>query len=447
MRLRTLLASAVLATTAAIGGLTTPAYAATFAPCVAGGPTAADASLASSLNPTLTAKMRNHLNDYRISCARRVVETVQIRGLDKRAAVIAVTTTIVETSIQNYSSMEDHDSLGLFQQRASWGSAADRIDPPWATNKFLDKMLALYPNNAWMQGSIGPICQAVQVSAYPDRYQVEAADAQRIVDALWGSGRRAPDLNGDGYSDLWALNTSDIQLVYPNKADGSGTFWSSRERGNAGFRLADLGDVDGNGSADLYAVTNDHDQLWYPNRGGNGMEFWSARDNGPAPGFRLMSLGDLNADGFADIVAVYQTNELVLYMNRADGSGTFWSAKKIGIAPGFRMMDLGDLTGDGYADLYAVTNDGQQLSYVNRGGDGNDVDRFWSGRELGYANFRAAQLGNLDGDKYADLYGITGDGTNQQIVYMNRATKGTDTARFWSGNAIGAAPGIKIPSL
>ncbi|MEV6301790.1 VCBS repeat-containing protein [Actinoplanes sp. NPDC051861] len=284
---------------------------------------------------------------------------------------------------------------------------------------------------------------------HTDHIHISLSWAGAYQQTSWwtGAARTNPDLNGDGFSDLWALNTSDIQLVYPNKADRTGTFWSSRERGNAGFRLADLGDVDGNGSADLYAVTNDHDQLWYPNKGGNAMEFWSARNNGPAPGFRLMTLGDLNADGFADIVAVYQSNELVLYMNKADGSGTFYSAKQIGIAPGFKLMDLGDFTGDGYADLYAVTTEGQQLSYVNRGAGGNDVDRFWSSRELGYANFRAAQLGNLDGDKYADLYGITGDGTNQQIVYMNRATKGNDTARFWSGTGIGAAPGIKIPAL
>ena len=238
-----------------------------------------------------------------------------------------------------------------------------------------------------------------------------------------------------------------MQLVYANKAAGDGRFWSSKERGNAGFRLADLGDVDGNGSADLYAVTNDDIQLWYPNKGGSAMEFWSQRNNGPAPAFKLLSLGDLNADGYADLITVYKTNELVIYMNKGDGTGTYWSGKNIGNAPAFKMMDLGDLNGDGYADLYAVTNEGQQLAYINQGAGGSDTARFWSPRELGFANFRAAQLGNLNGDQYADLYAITGDGTHQQLVYMNRGTAGTDTARFWSSDPIGAAPGIKIPAL
>ena len=37
----------------------------------------------------------------------------------------------------------DHDSLGLFQQRPGWGTAAQRMDPVESTNLFLDQLLAL----------------------------------------------------------------------------------------------------------------------------------------------------------------------------------------------------------------------------------------------------------------------------------------------------------------
>ncbi|MFY1688062.1 hypothetical protein [Plantactinospora sp. WMMB782] len=167
--------------------LVTAAY--PVAPCVSGGPTSADSALATQLNSQLRAKMRGYMDAYRVSCARAVVAAVQARGLTSRAAVIAVTTTIVETGIRNISEEVDHDSLGLFQQRASWGSATNRLNPTWATNAFLNKMLQLYPNNSWQTAQIGAVCQAVQVSAYPDRYQPESGDAQIIVNALWNPAR------------------------------------------------------------------------------------------------------------------------------------------------------------------------------------------------------------------------------------------------------------------
>ena len=48
-------------------------------------------------------------------------------------------------------------------------------------------MLSKYPNDRWMTEPIGEICQAVQVSAYPDRYQPQAGDAKIIVDAIVAS--------------------------------------------------------------------------------------------------------------------------------------------------------------------------------------------------------------------------------------------------------------------
>ena len=72
-------------------------------PCDPDGATSADSALATQLNGTLKAKMRGYMSAYRVSCARMVVKAVRDRGLNLRAAVIAVTTTIVESSIDNIS--------------------------------------------------------------------------------------------------------------------------------------------------------------------------------------------------------------------------------------------------------------------------------------------------------------------------------------------------------
>jgi hypothetical protein len=157
-------------------------------PCRKGGPTAADKAVVKKIGPKLRGKLRGHLTADRICCARRIVAAVKARRLHRRAAVIAVTTTIVEASLLNVT-YGDRDSLGLFQQRASWGSRAQRLNPTWATNAFLNAMLRKFPNNSWMKTPIGKVCQAVQVSAFPGRYQPEVTDARTIVIALWAAGK------------------------------------------------------------------------------------------------------------------------------------------------------------------------------------------------------------------------------------------------------------------
>lgn len=157
-------------------------------PCVAGGPTAADTATATRLNGVLQGSLKNNMTAYRVSCARAVIDAVQKRGLDERAAVIAITTTIVESTIENINQKLDHSSLGLFQQIDSWGTETNRLNPSWATNAFLDVMEDFYPNGSWRTKPIGDVCQGVQRSAFPDRYAAQAADAQRIVDELGGPG-------------------------------------------------------------------------------------------------------------------------------------------------------------------------------------------------------------------------------------------------------------------
>ncbi|MFG1842566.1 FG-GAP repeat domain-containing protein, partial [Micromonospora sp. NPDC049175] len=285
-------------------GYTTLAY--SLAPCSSGGTTTADANLAATLNARLSGKMYGYLDAYRISCARKVVQAVQARGLPTRAATIAITTTIVETGIRNIDEMVDHDSLGLFQQRGSWGSVSQRLDPTWATNAFLNKMLSAYPNDSWMTTQIGVVCQKVQVSAYPDRYQPEAGDAQLIVDALWDTN----DFDGDGDADVLArqVSTKDLHLYGGN---GSGGFQS------------------GTGAA-------------FSNN-------WSAFD-------LLLNAGDFDGDGDADVLARNATTK-DLHLYRGNGSGGFQSGTGTAVSNNWGNFDMvfpaGDFDGDGDPDILA----------------------------------------------------------------------------------------------
>ncbi|MFC9253858.1 hypothetical protein, partial [Amycolatopsis thailandensis] len=162
-------------------------------PCAQAGASADDNDSAQSLNQQLATKMRGYMNPYNTSCARAVVETVQRSGFNERAAAIAIATVIVESSIANLDGGLG-DSVGLFQQRASWGSFEQRTDPAWATARFLAVMRQFFPNGAWNDVAIGDVAAAIQRPAakYRHRYGVEADDAVKIVGELWARNGEWP---------------------------------------------------------------------------------------------------------------------------------------------------------------------------------------------------------------------------------------------------------------
>lgn len=181
------------AAAAPVLGLAAPAK---VAPCGPGGVSAADEAVADQVRSSMNGKrLGRAVNGRGIACARAIVATVQARGLGFRAAVIALTTAIAESTLNNHTVALDHDSLGLFQQRPSqgWGRVDQLIDPVYSTNAFLSSMLRKFPGNRWMTGDIGAICQRVQVSAFPLAYTPEAHDAEVIAARLWGSPARTPD--------------------------------------------------------------------------------------------------------------------------------------------------------------------------------------------------------------------------------------------------------------
>ena len=108
--------------------------------------------------------------------ARAICSVARDLGASDKVILAAYEAAIVESGVHSLP-YGDRDSIGLFQQRDSWGSYAQRMDPAWASRQFLVK--AIRQNQPWM--SAGQLAQDVQVSAYPERYDQRRVQALSLI--------------------------------------------------------------------------------------------------------------------------------------------------------------------------------------------------------------------------------------------------------------------------
>ncbi|MDQ7991723.1 MAG: hypothetical protein AAGC63_02725 [Propionicimonas sp.] len=106
------------------------------------------------------------------------------RGLEPRAASIALATAYQESGIRNLD-YGHSDSLGLFQQRPSqgWGTEEEIMDPWYSATQFYK---ALVKVEGWADGDINDVAQAVQRSAHPEAYRKHVDNARTLASALTG---------------------------------------------------------------------------------------------------------------------------------------------------------------------------------------------------------------------------------------------------------------------
>jgi len=148
---------------------------------------------AQELHPLpITAQQKRFTPDAeQLANAKVIVDTAKEMGLPPRAWTIAVATSLQESNLYNIGHLgakNDHDSLGLFQQRPStggWGTAEQIQDPHYAATKFLERLVKI---PGWDRMPLTKAAQKVQVSAYPDHYAKHEAQAGDIINALHGTG-------------------------------------------------------------------------------------------------------------------------------------------------------------------------------------------------------------------------------------------------------------------
>ncbi|MBQ1013842.1 hypothetical protein KBX53_23425 [Micromonospora sp. M51] len=145
----------------------------------------------SKLIPHGTQGEQSHitLNDEQTANVKAIIAATKKAGLPERAAVISIATSLQESKLENLGhlgDMNDHDSLGLFQQRPSsgWGTPEQITDPEYSTTAFLKGLKQV---DGWQDMPLTVAAQTVQVSAYPDAYAQWEQQAADLVAQYWNS--------------------------------------------------------------------------------------------------------------------------------------------------------------------------------------------------------------------------------------------------------------------
>ncbi|MBP2473882.1 hypothetical protein JOF53_002754 [Crossiella equi] len=104
------------------------------------------------------------------------------RKLPPRAWQVAIQAGRTESGLRNLN-YGDRDSLGIFQMRPSmgWGTVSQLQDIPYQIHKFYDVLLKV-PN--WETRRPGDAAQAVERSAFPDRYHRWESMAVHLIEQI-----------------------------------------------------------------------------------------------------------------------------------------------------------------------------------------------------------------------------------------------------------------------
>lgn len=179
----------------AVAGALMFAAVALFVVVVAGGAATADADLELAAPAgCLTIGGTDALPDLdpaQTANARTIIDTGLRLSVPEKGLVVAIATAMQESTLRNLD-YGDRDSLGLFQQRAAWGPAADRTDPGRSAAMFFTGGQAgqrgLLDVPGWQRMEVWRAAQAVQVSAFPTAYAKWTPLAAATVGAVLGGG-------------------------------------------------------------------------------------------------------------------------------------------------------------------------------------------------------------------------------------------------------------------
>ncbi|MET9469180.1 FG-GAP-like repeat-containing protein [Streptomyces sp. NPDC006544] len=261
------------------------------------------------------------------------------------------------------------------------------------------------------------------------------------VTAVLRGAPRAGDMNGDGASDLVAVDDAGKLRLYAGQGNG-GVTGGPAEIGSGGWAGASVshrGDWTGNGTEDLVARVGTELRV-YPNRGDGTLASPVRIGTGLPADSQVVSVGDATGDGYPDVIATLG-DALWLYAGNPAANPGVKSGVQIGLR-GWAPMNLsaaGDADHDGRADLFARDTNDDRLWLYRGHGDGTFGERTEYGHGYGSVNRPLlAGAGDADGNGVADLWATTNEGTGTLLFYAggtNGAGEPVDGTRTTVGQS------------
>ncbi|WP_327643662.1 C40 family peptidase [Micromonospora zamorensis] len=121
-----------------------------------------------------------------LDIAATIIDVGVTKGVPRWGWIVAVATAMQESGLRNLPHLgdrNDHDSIGVFQQRPSqgWGTIAQLSKTAYQAGTFFDKLQTV---PGWQTMPLTQAAQAVQVSAFPDAYATWTDDALHLVEQM-----------------------------------------------------------------------------------------------------------------------------------------------------------------------------------------------------------------------------------------------------------------------
>jgi hypothetical protein len=142
-----------------------------------------------------------------LAIAATIITVGQGRAVDQHGQQVAVMVAMGESSLRNldHGDAVDETTIGVFQQGASYGTKAQRLDVPTAAAAFYDRMVAVA---GWESMDPSQLGHAVQGNQDSGHYAPYWAPAGKVLQALTGGSAASCSVPGDAKAAATLLVTA-----------------------------------------------------------------------------------------------------------------------------------------------------------------------------------------------------------------------------------------------